>query len=563
MTQRQPLLAEYAATGSETSFRELVSSYLGLVYSAALRLVDGDAHLAQDIAQTVFADLARKARSLPPDVMLGGWLHRHTCFVASNTLRAERRRLDRERQAVAMNTPEDHSAENLAQLAPVLDEAINELGAEDRTAILLRFFEQHDFRSIGTALGNSEEAARKRVDRALEKLQGLLRRRGVVLSVTLLGSTLATHAVSAAPTGLALTISTAALAGAATATTTAATTSTLVTVMNLTKVQVAIIGTVLVTGIAIPLALHQRAQSKLNAANAALQKQTAEAERLAAEAERLSQQLAQQTARPAAAGGSNDTEVLRLRGEVGKLRQDVREVSAAKTNGPSTMSGLTSNPEMYKMIRTQQKAGMSKLYQDLTNRVSLSPEQIGTLNEMLADHVMTNIDHITEVLRDRKSDAEMDAVFTASDAAMREKVRELMGDQGLAQYDDYTKNLAAAVTAEQFKSKLSGEPAERDQKAKQFYALLQAESQALLAEAGLSPDYQLVPTLNFRNFASDATADRNLKLLDDAYARAAAKAGGFLSEAELASFTEFRNSAISMNRMALKVNRQMMSPGPR
>src|SRR5262245_59381709 len=187
MTPSQPLLAEYAATGSEVAFRDLVSSYLGLVYSAALRLVDNDAHLAEDIAQTVFADLARKARTLPADVMLGGWLHRHTCFVASNTLRAERRRVARERQAVEMNTPEDHSAENLAQLAPVLDDAINELGAEDRTAIMLRYFEQHDFRSIGTALGNSEEAARKRVDRALEKLQGLLRRRGVALSVTLLG----------------------------------------------------------------------------------------------------------------------------------------------------------------------------------------------------------------------------------------------------------------------------------------------------------------------------------------------------------------------------------------
>ena len=85
----------------------------------------------------------------------------------------------------------------------------------------------------------------------------------------------------------------------------------------------------------------------------------------------------------------------------------------------------------------------------------------------------------------------------------------------------------------------------------------------LLAENGLSPDYQLVPTLNFRNFASDTIAERNLKMLNDIYARAATRAGSFLSAQELASFTEFGTGAINMNRMALKVNRQMMSPGPK
>src|SRR5260221_8897320 len=103
MTDNQQLLAEYVQTDSETAFRELVSRYLGLVYSAAVRLVDGDTHLAEDVSQTVFADLARMARTLSHDVMLGGWLHRHTCFVASKAMRGERRRLARERQAVEMN----------------------------------------------------------------------------------------------------------------------------------------------------------------------------------------------------------------------------------------------------------------------------------------------------------------------------------------------------------------------------------------------------------------------------------------------------------------------------
>jgi DNA-directed RNA polymerase specialized sigma24 family protein len=87
MTDSRQLLREYAQNGSETAFRELVARYLDLVYSVALRRVDGDAHRAHDVAQTVFIDLARMARSLPEDVMPGGWLHRHTCYVAANVMR--------------------------------------------------------------------------------------------------------------------------------------------------------------------------------------------------------------------------------------------------------------------------------------------------------------------------------------------------------------------------------------------------------------------------------------------------------------------------------------------
>lgn len=220
MTDSQKLLAEYVQTGSETAFRELVARYLDLVYSAALRLVEGDTHRAQDVAQTVFVDLARTARTLSRDVMLGGWLHRHTCFVAANTLRSERRRQSRERQAVEMNALHDHSGTDLTLMAPILDDAINQLGEADRTAVLLRFFEQRDFRSVGEALGSNEDAARMRVTRALEKLRALLKHRGVTTSAAALGVALSANAVQAAPAGLAATISTAAvLAGSTVATT--------------------------------------------------------------------------------------------------------------------------------------------------------------------------------------------------------------------------------------------------------------------------------------------------------------------------------------------------------
>jgi RNA polymerase sigma factor (sigma-70 family) len=153
MTDSQTLLAEYATTGSESAFRELVARYVGLVYSTARRLVNGDTHLAEDVAQTVFMDLARKARGLPSSVMLGGWLHQRTFNVAAPMMRAARRRQSREREAVHMNAIQDDPAADLEQIAPMLDEALTKLEKDDRTAIILRFFERRDFRSIGTALG--------------------------------------------------------------------------------------------------------------------------------------------------------------------------------------------------------------------------------------------------------------------------------------------------------------------------------------------------------------------------------------------------------------------------
>jgi RNA polymerase sigma factor (sigma-70 family) len=286
MTDSQHLLAEYRRNGSDAAFRELVGRFVALVYSTALRLVEGDTHRAEDVTQTVFLDLARKARTLPDNVRLGGWLHRDTCLVAGHTLRGERRRQARERQAVEMNTLQNHSEADFSQVAPLLDEAINELGEADRTAILLRFFEQQDFRAVGQALGSNEDAARMRVTRALEKLENFLKRRGVTTSAASLGVVLTANAVQAAPVGLAVTISTAAaLAG-----TTVATTATAIAIKTIamTTLQKAIIGVTL--AVAVGTGIYEaRQNSKLRDQNESLQQQTAQ---LKTESESLSKRLA-------------------------------------------------------------------------------------------------------------------------------------------------------------------------------------------------------------------------------------------------------------------------------
>jgi RNA polymerase sigma factor (sigma-70 family) len=239
MTESQDLLDEFVRNRSEGAFRELVSRYVDLVYSTALRLVDGNAHQAQDVAQEVFVDLARKAVSFPEGVQLGGWLHRHTCFVASHWMRGERRRQFRERQAVEMNALNEDSGLDFGQVAAVLDEAVNELEEADRTAVVLRFYEQRDFRAVGEVIGSNEDAARMRVNRALEKLEGGLRRRGITTTGAALSAALTAHAVQSAPVGLAAAISAVALGGTLVSTGTAIATTKVIGMTTLQKALIA------------------------------------------------------------------------------------------------------------------------------------------------------------------------------------------------------------------------------------------------------------------------------------------------------------------------------------
>src|SRR5262245_18857541 len=113
MSGTQALLTEYANGGAERACREMVYFYVNFGFSTALRIVGGDRPLAEDVTQAVFTDLSRKAVSLPKDVQLGGWLHRHTCFIARKTLRRERRRIAREKQAMELHSIEDYTDANL------------------------------------------------------------------------------------------------------------------------------------------------------------------------------------------------------------------------------------------------------------------------------------------------------------------------------------------------------------------------------------------------------------------------------------------------------------------
>ena len=213
------LLREYAGGNSEEAFAALVSRHVNLVYSVALRQVR-DPQMAEELTQAVFIILARKAGSLGPKTILSGWLCRTARYASANALTIQRRRQRREQEAhmqTILNEAANEPAETWTQIAPLLDGALEQLGQKDHDAVVLRFFEGRNFKEVGAALGASEDAAKMRVNRALEKLRRFFTKRGVSSATGIIAGAISTHSVQAAPVALAKSVTVLAIAKGAAA----------------------------------------------------------------------------------------------------------------------------------------------------------------------------------------------------------------------------------------------------------------------------------------------------------------------------------------------------------
>ena len=218
MNERQSdfaLLREFVRQGDQPAFTTLARRHLDLVYATALRKVD-DAGGAQEIAQNVFSALARKAWQFGPDDSLPAWLHKTTLLESKFWLRGEMRHRRREETAVelgtTMKTPEDQSA--FKSLLPLLDDALLSLREKDRTALLLRYYETQSLRDVGAALTVSEDTARKRVQRALEKLAEFFSRRGFKTATVAATAAALQHTATSASATLVSAVVSGALQGA-------------------------------------------------------------------------------------------------------------------------------------------------------------------------------------------------------------------------------------------------------------------------------------------------------------------------------------------------------------
>jgi RNA polymerase sigma factor (sigma-70 family) len=214
MTDDMELVREYVRHSSEDAFATLVSRYVNLVYSVALRQVC-DPHLAEEVTQASFIILARKAGALNQKTILSAWLCRTAQYAAADALKSQRRRRNRDQEIHMDNALNETEPETAIwpEIAPLLDMAMRQLGQKDHSAIVLRFFEGKDLKQVGAALGVSQNAAKTRVSRALEKLRKSFARRGITLSAAALAAAVATNSVQAAPIGLATSVTVAAIKG--------------------------------------------------------------------------------------------------------------------------------------------------------------------------------------------------------------------------------------------------------------------------------------------------------------------------------------------------------------
>jgi RNA polymerase sigma factor (sigma-70 family) len=325
------LLARYNRHECEDAFAEIVRRHLGLVYSAALRQVRSP-QLAEEVAQIVFLDLARQSDRLAPNTILTAWLYQVTRRTAIDVVRRESRRQLREQIATEMNAM-NATSDDWRHVEPLLDEAMEALDATDRTAVLLRYFENKSLREVGTTLGTSDDAAQKRVSRAVERLREFFTKRGVSVGASGLAIVISANAVQAAPAGLAISISTAAaLAGTSVLATTAASTATKAIVM--TTLQKAIIGTVLAATIGAALfEAHQT--SRLRDQVQTLQQE--QQDPLAGRIQQLERERDDATNRLALLGDevvalrSNSNELLKLRSQATRLQAVSRELAQLKS----------------------------------------------------------------------------------------------------------------------------------------------------------------------------------------------------------------------------------------
>jgi RNA polymerase sigma factor (sigma-70 family) len=540
------LLQEYASGRSEEAFTALVSRHVNLVYSAALRSVRNPSQ-AEEITQSVFLTLARKSRALHRDTVLSGWLYQTARLTASNFIRTETRRQEREQQAHNQSTMNDSQPEAWMRVGPLLDEAMAQLSEKDRNALVLRFFEGKPLKEVGDALGSSEDAAKMRVNRALDKLRDFFHQRGITVAGAMLAEAICENSIQAAPAGLAAAVAASALQGAALG----------VSALSLVK------GTLLMMTsgkISVAIGLGAAAIIALQAHQISLQKQTVQ---------ELQEQVAQ-AAHPAQTGPSSQTELEKLREQnaayaktiaamqrdVAKARSHATDALTAKSAATAeaaeakknSFAGMFKDPAMLESMRPQQLQTMKLMYGPLVKQLNLSPEQAENFYNVLVDNGLKSLTAL------QSGNAQ---TIQSNDQSFETSLRSLLGEAGYAQFQSYCKDdMPGQTTMAAMKNDFADNPLSETQQ-QQLLQAMKAARQSVTASSPL--DYsQMNPS--DKTAAMNQAMQQQMQQQEQINQNVLQQAAAFLTPEQLQTLSTSQSNMIVMQKSTAPMMQKMLSP---
>ena len=419
ITDDAALLRRYVSERSQEAFTEFVHRHLPFVFSAAARRLNGDVHRASEVSQIVFAAVARDARRLSRHPALVGWLYTATRHAVIDLVRMEKRRLVRDQRAhymQAISTSTEHPTD-WQKLRPIIDEVLDNLPTRDREVVLLRFFQAQAYPEIGHRLGISDEAARKRVERALDGLRNLLTYRGISSTSAALAIILGSETIVAAPAGLATSIVSSAFVGSASVAS--------IAFMTVTKIQVGIMAALLLGG-AVGLIWQHQTIAELRTARA--------------EAQSKADEAAAENIDRVKAGASAEGNATRLHADIASLREqsEVRDSSAATSAtsgrlslGVPTVTAVPRDP--------RQLTQLHQRYDPFLNRWGFTPAQRDRWIELMLEKENIRLD-LQDAMRDlgvRGGSKEIEALRSRFTDPPWKQMKDMLGEEGFAAFNDY------------------------------------------------------------------------------------------------------------------------------
>jgi RNA polymerase sigma factor (sigma-70 family) len=428
------LLQEYARGRSEEAFTALVSRHINLVYAAAPRSVNNPSH-AEEITQSVFVTLARKAGGLPRGTVLSGWLYQTARLSACKFVRTETRRLHREQQAHIQSTMNDPEPEPWMRVGPLLDEAMAQLNEKDRDAIVLRFFEGKQLKEVGEALGTTEDAAQMRVGRALDKLRDFFQCRGITVPAGALALAISENSISAAPAGLSATVAAGAIQGSA------------LTVSTLTSVQAAIhIMTTAKIGVAVGLCAAATIiglqYQQISTQKQTFQQLVAQVAQAAPQAQ-TNRALLADLAKLREQNDAYAKEIAGMQRDVAKARahassaltEKAAALAAAAGKKGSVLGDILKDPDMLDFMRNQIATSVKSQYAPLVKKLNLSQEQADKFYQILIDGSLSGVNALQSgnlsAADPKASEAEIQSLLGADGFAQYSAFKETAGDQAM------------------------------------------------------------------------------------------------------------------------------------